>query len=86
MEIKMKTQIQSTVYPEIPCSNYIKKERNLNSQVSERTHAILLKKFSSLRSTYRLMVLKSITVEMTTREAVSEGRTNRQFSCYIVPK
>jgi hypothetical protein len=60
METKMKPQIQSTVYPEIPCSNfnewinYIKKEGILNSKISEGTHAILLNKFSSLESTYGL--------------------------------
>jgi hypothetical protein len=58
MEAKFKPQIQSTVYPEIPCSNfnewinYIKKEGILNSKVSEGTHSILLNKFSSLQATY----------------------------------
>lgn len=60
METKMKPQIKSTVYPEIPCSNfkewinYIKQEGILNSKVSEGTNAILLNKFSSLQSTYSL--------------------------------
>ena len=64
METKIKPQIQSTVYPEIPCSNfdewinYIKKEGILNSKVSEGTQAILLYKFSSLQSTYRLTSTK----------------------------
>jgi len=64
METKVKPQIKSTVYPEIPCNNfkewinYIKQEGILNSKVSEGTHAALLNKFSSLQSTYKLTSTK----------------------------
>jgi len=51
METNMKPQIQSTVYPEIPCSNFnewinhIRKElkKNFNSKVSEESYAPELK-------------------------------------------
>jgi hypothetical protein len=53
METKMKPQIQSTVYPEIPCSNfnewinYIRKEvkKNLKPKVYEGSSAPHLKVF-----------------------------------------
>jgi hypothetical protein len=60
METKMKPQIKSTVYPEIPCTdfkewiNYIKQEGILSSKVSEGTHIVLSNRFSSLQSTYGL--------------------------------
>jgi hypothetical protein len=53
METNMKPQIKSTVYPEIPCSNFnewinhIRKElkKNFNPKVSEGSYAPHLKVF-----------------------------------------
>ena len=53
METNMKPQIKSTVYPEVPCSNfnewvsYIRKElkKNFNPKISEGSYAPHLKVF-----------------------------------------